>query len=797
MAAISQGFPPSARHLKEYHSYNQGAYHDWYVAFQRLLQRERPELQIELIPVARILARALTETPLSDIPVTDLYVDDAPHGTPTLYFLAGAITYAGLFDTMPRIETVPPTVHPLVAQNFEAFVQIIASEMPRDTSANVTTAPQNLPTPKGMQLDNPSLAMGLNGIADWSTQHPFIDEMKSARRWVGHLPDQWGGVSYEELVAQDIFDANGWPLRIPDALTKVETYILTEQPEDFQGIAGRYRVTFEGSGELRVTGRARVEKREEKEVWFSYTPGEGLVGIAIRETDPDNHIRNIRVIREDLIALDEVGTMFNPDWIKVVENLRVVRFMDWMDTNASPIQSWDERPRLTDFSYTRRGVPVEIMVALVNHIGADGWFNIPHRANNDYVRQLATYLRDHMDLDQKAYVEYSNEVWNFLFEQAHYAADQAKERWGRKAKDDGWMQYYGVRAAEVFEVAADVYQNDLPERVVRVAATFTDWPGLEQAVLEAPLAKDIRPVDHFDAYAVTGYFGLELGNDDFAPKVLNLIGESRTKAERDGRNQGLKHALLDQYIAEHEFDQVVPQAVRILRENSVKTLIEETLPYQAKVAADNGLDLVMYEGGTHVVGIGGWSANEDLSRFFEILNYSPEMALIYQDILNAWRTSGATLFNAFVDVAKPVPHGSWGHLRHLEDTTARNDVLVTFNQENPAWWETRVKGTFSNGGVISGTDQDDRLQGSPYRDILLGYQGDDEFFPNGPLDRVHGGPGDDHVVLPGQLDTYEFSTDGRSLKAMSRQHQVVMVDVETLSFSADPDLILPVEAFLQ
>ncbi|WP_439119675.1 hypothetical protein [Marivita sp.] len=42
------------------------------------------------------------------------------------------------------------------------------------------------------------IAFGLNGIADWSTQHPFIDVMKSGRRWIGHLPNQWGGVDFED-----------------------------------------------------------------------------------------------------------------------------------------------------------------------------------------------------------------------------------------------------------------------------------------------------------------------------------------------------------------------------------------------------------------------------------------------------------------------------------------------------------------------------------------------------------------------------------------------------------------------
>ncbi len=806
LALISQ-YPPSRRKLRKYHVYNADDYHDWYVDFVDQMQRDRPEVQVDLIPVARVLARVFLETGLKDIPVTDLYVDDAPHGSPTIYFLAGAVSYAGLYGELPKAGDIPDSIHPLVKDHFAELREIIAQELVIDEHAalfdGLVTDVVPLMGAIGGSLDDPSLAMGLNGIADWSTQQPFVDVMKTARRWIGHLHGQWGGVSYAELKAAGVLDENGWPTRVPAEVDRIETFVLTEQPEEFATLAGRYRLTYQGRGKLRLTGRASVVSRDEGEIWFEYQPGEGLVGLAILETDPDqtgDYIRNIRIIPEKLIPLDEVGAVFNPDWLARIEDLRLVRFMDWMSTNNSDIVSWDERPTFDDFSYTRRGVPIELMVRLCNQIGTDAWFNMPHKANDAYVSEFASYVADTLDTHLKAYVEYSNEVWNFTFDQAHYAAAQAKVRWGTGADGNAWMQFSGVRGAEVMRIWSDVYGATAKDRIVRVAGTHTDWPGLENAMLQAPLRKGVNPtppapVESFDVLAITGYFGFELGSDDTAPKVLNWIAAGRARAERDGRDLGLKQVLLESYVSEHEFDTVIPKAIKTLREGSFGTYITESLPYMAKSAKENGLGLVMYEGGTHAVGLGGWTGNEDLTRFLQHLNYSDDMSVLYEELLAAWKASGAGLFNAFVDVAPPSQFGSWGTLRHLDDATSRHDVLMKFNAEVPAWWETRAAGTFTNGGLIRGSDVADVLKGTGKRDIIVAGQGDDELWPSGPDDRLHGGDGEDHAVLPGVFDDYEFMRDGRRLVARSKAGKVTLYAIETLSFANDPDFILPVDGF--
>ena len=518
------------------------------------------------------------------------------------------------------------------------------------------------------------IAFGLNGISDWSTQHPFLDVMKSARPWIGHLPNQWGGADFEDLHAEGVFDEQGWPIRIPDGVTKLESLILTDQPPEARHLNGRYILEYEGEGNLNVTGRARVISREPGLRVFSYSPGSGSVGIAISATNPDNPIRNIRVVPEKYLQDHKAGRIFNPAWIKQVQSADVIRFMDWMFTNGSQISRWADMPESEDFTYGWRGVPVSVMVELANTLDADPWFTIPHLADDDLVRKFAETVKSGLDPHLVAHIEYSNEVWNFLFEQAHWAARQAEALWGETS--DGWMQYYGYRSASVMKIWFEVYGSEAPTRVKRVVAVHTGWPELEQAILTGDKAKDAlghSPLEVFDAYAVTGYFGSELGESETLEMSLN---SSAAQAEQDGRAQGLSRVALREFVEANRFEGMAAVAAEIVRNGSLRELTEDLWPYHASVAKAHDLELIMYEGGTHAAAFGDAVQDDRLVSFLMEFNYSNEMAELYKLALTAWHRLTDSPFNAFVDVAGPSQWGSWGALRHLNDDNPRWQALT-------------------------------------------------------------------------------------------------------------------------
>ena len=789
MGGFTRGFPPSARNLRRWHGYALSDYHDWFRDYVAGLQAARPEVEITLLPVSSVLSGLQTGL-LEDIPVEALYSDDAPHGTATLYFLAALITYSALFETpAPSAFQLPDSLHPLVRETYTRLTEEIAQGLGLRDAAQVTVPVQEAEATPGVGLANPSLGMGLNGIADWSSQHPFVDVMKTARPWVGHTADQWGAFSTEALRAGGYLDAFGWPLALPDGAKALEAFILTDQPEAASHLSGRYLLRYTGTGVIRVVGRADNVRYDygKREVRFDVTPGEGPVALSLLETDAADPLRDITVVREDQVALHELGVIFNPLWIDKVADLRVIRFMDWMFTNGAPQVTWDDRPVPEDATYIWRGVPVEVMVDLANQIGADPWVNMPHMADDGYIRGFATYLRDHLDPALKAHVEYSNEVWNFMFPQTAWVRDQALALWGDDAGDDAWMQFAGLRAAQM----ADIWRAEFAgqeDRLQVVVGTHTGWPGLEEPLLMAPLALQHGqltepPVTRFDAYAVTGYFGYELGGEDQVAAVLGWIAASEAVARAKAVETG---ADPEGYLAAHRYDLAFDLAAEALRHGSLGALLRDTLPYHARVAARHGLRLVMYEGGTHVVGQGAVVENDALTEFFVGFNYSPQMGVLYDELLRGWTAAGGTLFNAFVDVAAPSKWGSWGALRHLDDMTPRWEALMRANALAPDWDTERQEGAFLHGVTRAAGPDGARLEGTAKADILLGAAGDDVLVGSGGNDRMHGGAGRDLAILPGAREAYGIGREGTRVILEGPQGAVVLVDVETVEFADAP-----------
>lgn len=121
---------PSGVNLASYYQDAQGSYHDWFLDYHDRLIRSRPELTIKIIPTYFILAKLLSTTPLSGMDISDVYEDDAPHGEPTLYFLASLITYSALYQTQaPSDLTIPTTVHHLVREHYTSIISKIMTEL--------------------------------------------------------------------------------------------------------------------------------------------------------------------------------------------------------------------------------------------------------------------------------------------------------------------------------------------------------------------------------------------------------------------------------------------------------------------------------------------------------------------------------------------------------------------------------------------------------------------------------------------------------------------------------------------
>lgn len=607
---------------------------------------------------------------------------------------------------------------------------------------------------------DPALSFNLEQVSDFSTQQAFLDVFKTAREWIGHLPDQFGGVTYEELLANSVFDENGWPTFIPEELNYIGTLILTAQHEDDQFVTGRYVLRYEGEGTVEINLNATVISQAPGEIIFEFNePGPNtLVEIQIRSTDPNgtgDYIRNISVVKEEYVDLYDSGAIFNPAWVDFVDDVRLVRFMDWMRTNNSEQSEWEDRPMVDDFSWgTEAGVPLEIMVRLANELGADAWFNIPHLATDEYITEFATIVRDTLDSRLKAHFEFSNEVWNFTFDQTDWAHEMGQARWGEDV-GDAFLQFYGISAANMARILDDVYGDLADAQLVKVIGVQTAVPGREEAILNAPnfLAEDANnqsPVEFFDAYAVTGYFGFDLGGSEVFDDLKN---------DEDG---GFARAM---------------ELVLV----SVDETIED-FQYHVAAADDFGLSIIMYEGGSHIVANGSDRDNEEFVSFLDSLNRSAGIQDAYQRLLEGWVNAGGTSFNKFNDIRRNTESGPWGTIEFLGDTNGVLETLLDYNATADTSWELRQEGTFDDGVIILGGIQGEDHEGTLEEDFIAAGGGDDTVTGGGAKDGLHGGSGNDLLNGGAGGDTIDGG-DGIDTASYESSSSAVTVNLNTGVFA--------------
>ncbi|MFN3643024.1 MAG: hypothetical protein ACK4TB_08885 [Gemmobacter sp.] len=590
--------------------------------------------------------------------------------------MAAAIQAAA--RTLAEAEAARPVAAPVP----RAAPALPATAQPAETAAQPVLVP-----PPAPEIRNPNLAFGLSGVHDWTAAQPFIDVMRTSRTWTGHLPGRFGGWGHDELAAGGWLDPQGWPLGIPPELTHLSALILTDLPTDAAATAGRYRLTWAGRGRISIGGRGRTVREAPGEIWFDFTPGQSPVFIDIHAIDPADPIRDMVVLQEANIPAWEAGEIFHPLWLSRLAGVRLVRFMDWSMVNNSTLATSADRPRPNDYTWTRNGVPIEIQVALANRLGADPWFNIPHLADDALIREYAEIVRNTLDPSLKAHVEFSNEVWNWQFAQAHWAEAQGIARWRQTGR---FTEFYAMRTVEMGRIWAEVFGDAAPARLVRVISSQTGWAGLEDAILNAPTwAAEVGPGfvppwQQADAYAITGYFSANLGSDEKAPIVKRWIEDSQRAAEAAARAAGLTGAAWAEAVERHRYDLALSLAAQELadgsvtgqRADSLDDLLVRTLPYHVGIARRYDLPLLMYEGGTHVVGYGRWVDDPELTAFFVHLNYSAEMGALYRRLIDAWAGMSDAPFMNFGEIYKPGKWGSWGALRHAADDNPRWQALI-------------------------------------------------------------------------------------------------------------------------
>lgn len=499
--------------------------------------------------------------------------------------------------------------------------------------------------------------MGLSRVVDWSTQLPFLNLMKQSREWY----------DWRRRTAEGIeLDEHGWIRSLPKGV-KAETIFLTT----IRGnpvIYPHYIVRWQGKADVSYGGCAKKVGRAHG--GDRVAVGEMECFLGIENIDPKDPIRNITVVPEKHIAAFDQGEIFNPDFIEKIKQFRVLRFMDWTKTNGSEQQRWRDRPLPEDRTYAEKGVPVEVMLELANKVMAEPWFNIPHKADLDYIEQYAMLVKNQLNPQLNVYVEHTNEAWNWVFPQAQYGLKIAKEK--LHAEGDAFMQWHGVRTSQICQVWKQEVFAQQNKRVVCVLGAQLDWLELEQAALNCPLwvKQGNRPCSEgLDAIAVAGYFS-------------GCLNGGKSK---ENQNKIVEWSGLGDKGLQYAYEQVLDGRHFECRDTLPK--VRERYDYFAKVTKERGLMLLAYEGGQHITSNLGHTQNDQrFSDFHIAFNRDKRMKKLYELNFNHWKEAGGGLFVHFVDSEHYSKHGSWGALEYItQETSPKWEAVVEFNQ-TPCWW---------------------------------------------------------------------------------------------------------------
>ena len=473
------------------------------------------------------------------------------------------------------------------------------------------------------------LAVNFDELADWNPTWVFTDAMKAARPWLTQVP---GTLSPWDTGAPLNTDADGWPILYWGQSAATVLF------KDIDGVypGGEYNVFWDGSGSMEYGHDATLIQNVAPghDRIFVSPSSTGMV-VKIAYSDVNDHVRNVRVIMPGF-ASSYGSQTFHPDFLDRIEPFGALRYMQWQKTNTTTLQHWWQRPTATTWSQAGEfGMAVEYMVELANTTKKAPWFCLPHLATDDFVREFARYVAQNLDQDVPAYVEYSNEVWNNQFPaHTHASSNGLAEGLGWTGTENNqWVaswKWYSKRSVQIFDIWTQEFQAvagpPVEQRLVRVLAAQHANPSVGEIICDYEQA-----YAKADVLAVAPYMGYSFG------------------------------------LAENQWIYANKPNWEIFDELEVElaTDLAPKMAQNVQIATSRGLDLIAYEGGQHLVGVGWAQNNQALTDKFVSVNRDPEMYGLYTQFVQAWENAGAKFMTPYSFCGKFTDFGSWGHLEYL------------------------------------------------------------------------------------------------------------------------------------
>ena len=465
------------------------------------------------------------------------------------------------------------------------------------------------------QVRKLNLGINLAQLAYYSRDWVFVDAVKQAMPWVATNPNGDPFDLGEEVQT----DADGWPLL--QAGEAAQTIMFS----GLQGAypAGQYVCTYDGSGELVFDWDANAVSTSPGRILVNVSPSNTGILMRIAASDPSDPIRNIKLW---MPGFEDAPSPFHPLFLQRLAKFKVLRFMDWAQTNGAS-ESIDWSNRTLPSYYTQgdsNGVAIEYMIDLCNALDADPWFCMPHTSDVNYIAEFAALVKDRLEPNRKVYLEWSNEVWNSRFAAHHFVSARS----GASSFSSEWFDFWAFKADATFAIWESVFGNQ-KGRLVRVAA------GQQANVWVTEQLAD-RLGDRIDAISCAAYFGEEGADFDETTTPEDILHDA--------------------------INRVIPEISTYYYQRHGE------LAQQLSNELGRDIRLIAYEGGQHYADD---NRNTPYAQALLDMQSRPRMFNAYLKNLDAFEQAGGDLMVPFNYIDRPGNHGAWGHLE-FQDATLDN-----------------------------------------------------------------------------------------------------------------------------
>lgn len=305
--------------------------------------------------------------------------------------------------------------------------------------------------------------------------------------------------------------------------------------------------------------------------------------------------------------------IWNPVFIDEIQPYSFLRFMDWGATNNSAVTSWSQRRQPTSFTNkdieTFKGIDgglaYEWMIDLANRTNKDIWICIPHKADDNYISELAKLIKQRLNTNLKCYVEYSNETWNSGFGQYQYCVDKGVSlKLPGDEKPYQGEAYSIYRSLQAFNLFQDVFGQDMKSRIVKVCSIGGLLNWFDASYRDVAYDYKLNPKRQFaDMMCIAPYVGAE------------IIGSSPNAAA--------------DFI------------------KGIDTVYESTILPAVELAKKYGIRLGTYEGGQH------------LRTDADVFSKNPQIYDCYQYMLEKFCPK-LEIFTHYAHCGNPSSEGAWG-----------------------------------------------------------------------------------------------------------------------------------------